>query len=87
MYNVCVVPTVIPSFGSGVGQFGSLGVSWNTAVPQQLASSIDSAPQAPPTKAVATPTDSTHHEDDLGKWTCFNDVMLQTLLLFVVVAV
>ena len=69
---------VIPSFGGGVGQFGSLGVSWNTALPQHLSSSssssVDSAPnQVPVTTApaasedVATPSGSSHHEDDLGK--------------------
>ena len=62
--------TVIPSFGSGLGQFGSLGVSWNAALPQQPSTSIDSAPTQPTAtidEGVATPTDSTHHEDDLGK--------------------
>lgn len=61
---------VIPSFstGAGAGLFGSLGVSWNTALPQQLSSSIDTAPQVPSTEDVATPTGSTHNEDDLGKF-------------------
>ncbi len=70
---------VIPSFGGGAGQFGSLGVSWNTALPQHLSSSpsslstTDSA-QATTTPAasedVATSSGSSHHEDDLGK-RCF----------------
>lgn len=59
---------MIPSFASGAGQFGSLGVSWNTALPQQLSSSIDAAPQAPSTEDVITPTSSTHNEDDLGEF-------------------
>lgn len=68
---------MISSFGGGVGQFGSLGVSWNTALPQHLSSAsspsmiMDSDPTqtttTPPSEDVATPTGSSHHEDDLGK--------------------
>lgn len=59
---------VIPSLGSGVSPFGSLGVSWNTALPQQLSSSLEPTPQAPSTEDVATPTSSTDHEDELGNF-------------------
>lgn len=66
---------VIPSFGGGVGQFGSLGVSWNAGLPQHLSSSpssssaTDSTPNQTTTASedVATPTGSSHHEDDLGE--------------------
>jgi hypothetical protein len=68
---------VIPSFGGGAGQFGSLGVSWNTALPQHLSSSpsslstTDSAQTTTTLAAsedVATSSGSSHHEDDLGKY-------------------
>ena len=61
---------VIPSFGGGAGQFGSLGVSWNTALPQHLSSSSSSAAE-PSHNQITTisedVTTPTHHEDDLGK--------------------
>ena len=69
--------SVIPSFVGGAGQFGSLGVSWNAALPQHLSPSpspstaatdstqTTTAPAA--NEDVATPTGSSHHEDDLGK--------------------
>ena len=66
----------MPSFVGGAGQFGSLGVSWNTALPQHLSPSpspstaaTDSTHNQAPAvnEDVATPTGSSHHEDDLGK--------------------
>lgn len=65
--------SVIPSFVGGAGQFGSLGVSWNAALPQHLSPSTAATDSTQTTTApaanedVATPTGSSHHEDDLGK--------------------